>query len=167
MSVFTSSLSDEYITPIEVLNDVRLCLGSIELDPASSQQANQFVQAKTIFTIEDDALQHNWIAETCFLNPPFSKVKLFTQKFVYHYLNRDIKSGIILTKGDCSTQWFHYLLQYETAFVMLKKRLKFNTLDNKTSNSAPFPVVLHYFNTDMNKFYKTFYSKGTIAVPIR
>ena len=62
---------NEWHTPQKYIEATRKVLGSIELDPASSDKAQEIVRAKRYFTVEDNGLNQSWKAETVFLNPPY------------------------------------------------------------------------------------------------
>lgn len=64
---------DNWETPDDVLDRVRAVLGDIDLDPASSERANERVRAKQFFsaTVATDGLTRPWEpAATVFINPP-------------------------------------------------------------------------------------------------
>lgn len=63
---------NEWYTPAEHLERARQVLGSIDLDPASSDFAQQRVKAAQHFTIEDDGLKREW-AGRVWLNPPYAQ----------------------------------------------------------------------------------------------
>ncbi len=65
-----SSESNEHGTPDYIVTAARNTLGKIALDPASSPEFNQLVQARRIFTAKDDGLNKPWKAKTVFVNPP-------------------------------------------------------------------------------------------------
>jgi DNA N-6-adenine-methyltransferase (Dam) len=60
----------EWFTPAEFLAVVRAALGTIDLDPASSDEAQQIVQATNYFTKEQDGLKKEWYGKV-YLNPPY------------------------------------------------------------------------------------------------
>lgn len=73
MNIQWSSRTDKWYTPPYILDKVRATLRGIELDPASSLKANQYVQAERIYTEKDDGLTQSWRARTIFVNPPGGK----------------------------------------------------------------------------------------------
>ena len=58
------------VTPPEVMTLVRQVLGTIDVDPASCLAAQEVVQARTYYTVEDDGLRHPWTG-TVFCNPSY------------------------------------------------------------------------------------------------
>lgn len=81
------------MTPPEIIELARTVLGTIELDPASSVYANQFVKAAKIYTQDVDALSlARWadFPTSIYLNPPGGKsgnksvTGLFWDKLMEH-----------------------------------------------------------------------------------
>jgi len=58
--VSKNSGENEWYTPVQFIDAARLVMGSIDLDPASSERANETVQATTFYTKEDDGLSKTW-----------------------------------------------------------------------------------------------------------
>lgn len=56
-------------TPQQVIDLARLVLGTIDLDPASDEEANRAVRASKIYTGADGGLHQPWGGRV-FLNPP-------------------------------------------------------------------------------------------------
>jgi hypothetical protein len=68
-----SSGGFEWYTPPKYLDLVRQVFGGkIDLDPASSELAQETVQATAYFTKDDDGLTKDWFGDV-FLNPPFAQ----------------------------------------------------------------------------------------------
>ena len=66
-----SSESNEHYTPKWIIDICRRVLGRIELDPASSDEANLVVKAHHYFTEQTNGLLQDWRGfETVFVNPP-------------------------------------------------------------------------------------------------
>jgi len=72
MNIQHSSRSDEWYTPVNVLDRVRQVLTRIDLDPASTEKANAAVGAKRFYTRHDDGLKQTW-SGSMFINPPGGK----------------------------------------------------------------------------------------------
>ncbi len=72
MNYQTVSFSDDdFVSPPELIaTTAYLFGGEIDLDPASSEQANLVVQAKNIFTWRENGLNQAWKAKNIYLFPP-------------------------------------------------------------------------------------------------
>jgi hypothetical protein len=70
-----SSVHVEHYTPVDIVERARRVLGDIDLDPASSHEANEVVKAKMVYSkpgsarLPQDGLEQVWFGRT-FLNPP-------------------------------------------------------------------------------------------------
>ena len=120
--------TDEYISPAVILDPAREVLGgAFDLDPASSYEANQYVQADQFFSVADDGLTKDWCAERLWLNPPFSwpLVQLFVDKLLLEYAEGRTRAGVCLTNSSTSANWYQWLLERAEAFCILEKRLQF------------------------------------------
>lgn len=85
-----SSATPEHGTPPEIVRAARRVMGGIDLDPATSEEFQQVVQAERYYTRQDDGLRRLWSGRV-FLNPPSgengSLVKRFWDALVelWHY----------------------------------------------------------------------------------
>jgi len=71
-----SSKSNEHYTPPEITDAVREVFGGeIDLDPASSADANRLVRAKAFYTREDNGLTLPWQGNV-WLNPPGGEIEI-------------------------------------------------------------------------------------------
>lgn len=117
--------NDEWITPPELLEDVRKFYGgSITCDPASSHTANErFVQAEIFYDKERDGLSSEWFGNV-FCNPPYSTqlCNSFTSKF--RSSQASVSEKILLINFDCSTIRCQALLK-ESSYCLVGKRIAF------------------------------------------
>ena len=126
-----NSGNNEWYTPAEYIEAARKAMGSIDLDPASSDIAQEVVKAKTYYTIETNGLDKSWHGNI-WLNPPYSSDSIvqFVDKLVEereHY-----QQAIVLVNNATETEWFNKLISIASAVCFLKSRVKFYMPDGKT-----------------------------------
>ncbi len=106
--------SDSWFTPDKYTNMVRRVLGQIDLDPFTSEIANQHVKANRYFDIELDAFSQTWFvnAGTVYMNPPYSRklIDKAVDLFLENIAIDSITQGIVLVNNATETQWFQKLL---------------------------------------------------------
>ena len=108
--------NNEWYTPFDLLESVRVVMGSIDIDPASSELANTVVKANTFYTIEDNGLEKEWHGNV-FLNPPYSTdlISAFVNKLITEYGKERIKEAIVLVNNATETKWFQSLIKIASA----------------------------------------------------
>lgn len=65
-----NSGNNEWYTPLPYVEAARAVMGTIDIDPASSDKANETVQAEHYYTIADNGLVRPWYGRV-WLNPPY------------------------------------------------------------------------------------------------
>lgn len=125
-----NSGNNEWYTPAEYISAARRVMGGIDLDPASSDKANEVVQASKYYTIQDDGLTKAWHGRI-WLNPPYERklILRFIEKLCFHATHNDISEAIILVNNATETAWFNSLIGVATAIVFPRERVKFYTPD--------------------------------------
>jgi hypothetical protein len=68
--LLTQSNQNDWRTPRKYLDAARAVMGAIDLDPASSAEANETVRATRFYTEADDGLRQPWRG-CVWLNPPY------------------------------------------------------------------------------------------------
>src|SRR5690242_14606876 len=112
--------NSEWFTPPHIIEAAREVMGSIDLDPASCEAANQVVKAKHFYTKENDGLLLPWYGNV-WLNHPFSRAgnRKWIKKLCESYQGADrseTRWGFYQSCNICyastSEEWFRPLLAF-------------------------------------------------------
>jgi len=155
-----NSGENEWYTPPEYIKAARAVMGSIDVDPASSDKANEIVKAKVYYTREDDGLTKDWAGKV-WLNPPYSLelLRLFVKKYTASILDGSVKEGIVLVNNATETNWFMQLVNVSSAIVFVKGRVRFLDIDGNPG--APLQgQALIYSGDAPDKFLSEFLHFG-------
>jgi ParB family chromosome partitioning protein len=157
-----NSVENEWYTPSKYIEAARTVMGSIDLDPASCELAQETVQASQYFTIDENGLTKEWRGNV-WLNPPYSKesVGLFAAKLVEETAN--LSQAIVLVNNATDTQWFHEIASVATAICFVRGRIKFNDKNGKPANTPVQGQVCIYVGGNAEKFCLVFSSFGIVA----
>jgi len=148
----------ESFTPAQYIKAAREVMGSIDLDPASNEKAQEVVKAKVYYTKEDDGLDKPWDGNI-FLNPPYShpEVKYFVDKLL-----AELKPGqqaILLTNNNTDTNFFHDAVRQAAVVCFTKGRINFLKPDGSVS-SPTNGQVFYYFGDNKDDFIRVFSQFG-------
>jgi DNA N-6-adenine-methyltransferase (Dam) len=160
-----SSASVEWFTPAYCLEAVRDVLGEIELDPASSPEANSVVRATKIFTKKDDGLAREWFGRV-FVNPPYgvidgeSLASAFCNKAVAEFASGNVIECIILVNSLHSQRWQAPLYDHLICFV--DHRIKFVSGDGEENKNPTFQNVFVYLGDRKHRFAEVFSRLGYV-----
>lgn len=157
---------NEWYTPAEYIGAVRDVLGTIDLDPASSEIANKVVGADRFFTAEDDGLAKEWTAKTLWMNPPYAQplIAQFVEKLVSEIAAWRVLEAIALTHNYTDTAWFHRAEENCQAICFTRGRIGFLSPDGERA-SATQGQAFFYFGDNVEKFANRFRSIGFVVVP--
>jgi phage N-6-adenine-methyltransferase len=152
MKLMTSNASDEWYTPPWVLQLARDILGGIDLDPASSEQANRAVQAHCYYTAADDGYMRPWTGRV-WLNPPFSDTARWARRLAAAYQDGDVAAGLLLVNSAPGYTWYEELVDRWPA-AQFRKRLAFVRGDGAPAGLAKKSQTLFYFGPDAARFFR-------------
>lgn len=160
-----SSGDTEYYTPAYILDAVREVLGEIDLDPASCEEANEYVRAKKFFTKDDNGLGFEWFGKV-FMNHPFSRCGnlKWPKKLVDEFESGRVLEACSITFASTSEEWFQCLMRYPQCFVC--PRTHYRRPNGKYANAVTKGSVVTYFGKNLIGFVKAFSKFGIIKVPI-
>ena len=119
--------TDIRYTPEYIIEPVRRLFtrGTIDLDPCSSEQANETIKAERIFTARDNGLQREWHGNV-WLNWPGSLARPFAAHLRAEWEEGNVeKAAVMIFNWDHSTRWFDILSSMDPVFVLFKKRVHF------------------------------------------
>lgn len=161
---------DSWFTPPEYLDSVRLVMGGIDLDPFTSETANEIVRAAHIFTIDRSAFDHGWNVGRdvrVFMNPPYSAglCGRAINRFIDQYAAGNFAEGIVLVNNATDTRWFNALVKYCDAICFTDHRISFWNADRKNISGNTRGQAFFYFGKNLFKFKKVFEKHGFVMVP--
>lgn len=170
MSVLTSHATAEWNTPRWLIDLVREVLGGIDLDPASNELAQSWIQAGQYIDKRSDGLTQDWVASRIFLNPPYGKdggssnQATWSAKMVAEYQAGHFEQGVLLIN---STHGYKYFEALWTAYPVccLRERVRFIKPDGTQGGQAKRGQALLFFGQDPTKFIEVFKPYGRIIMP--
>lgn len=162
--VTQNSGNNEWYTPVTYIDAARHVMGRVDLDPASSEIANQTVGAKTFYTADDDGLTQSWARGTIWMNPPYSSnlIGKFASKFAAAV--RDGSEGIVLVNNGTETGWFQELASNCSAICFPKSRIKFLDTEGNASNAPLQGQAILYCGPHLAKFLDVFSQFGLVVI---
>lgn len=133
------------------------------LNPCSNSEEKdeQNVPANKVYTIKTNGLAHEWVANTVFMNHPYSNSKEWVPYAAHQYECGNARELILLIKLDISTKWWASVSKYP--WIAVNKRLKFGNETN--GNAAPFQSAIVYLGHRLDLFNDYFGKYGTLYIP--
>jgi phage N-6-adenine-methyltransferase len=161
-----SSNSQEWYTPIKYIQLVNKVMGKIQLDPASSIEANKRVKAVTYYDKSEDGLGADWFGRV-FLNPPYGPGGVTDQwisKLLAQYEKGNVTEFILLVNNATGTRWFQKLWPFTICFV--QGRIRFDQPTGVVKGKGPSHAqVFVYGGPQHYRFYEVFKDIGHIVWP--
>ncbi len=161
LTATTGTRTDCWNTPPEFVGDVlEFFDNKLDLDPCCNDIENPNVPARILYDEKANGLTHNWVAESVFMNHPYSNSKEWIPYAVSQYELGHAKELILLIKMDVSTRWWKSISTYP--FLAINKRLKFGN----GKGAAPFQSAIVYLGDRLGKFRRIFGKYGTVYMPL-
>ena len=162
--VANNSGNNEWYTPADYIEAAREVMGSIDIDPASNDIAQETVKAAVYYTAETNGLDKEWRGNV-WMNPPYASdlIGKFIDKLVGELPN--IEQAIVLVNNATETEWFGKLISRANAVCFPRSRVKFYMPDGKTGAPLQGQAVI-YFGAHKERFAEVFSGKGWCAIPV-
>lgn len=156
---------NEWYTPENYIEAAREVLQEFDLDPASSEIANQTVKAKHFYTIEDNGLEKPWFGKV-WMNPPYSQphIRLFAEKLTQEYQAGNVSEAIALTHNYTDTAWFHTMANACSAICFTRGRIGF--LSPEGEKAAPTQGQAFFYFGDRAERFCTHFAPFGLSVKV-
>lgn len=162
--VSNNSGNNEWYTPECYLESARKVLGSIDVDPASNDIAQQKVKAHVYYTAETNGLDKDWLGNV-WMNPPYSAklIKSFASKLVEQAINGNTESFIVLVNNATETSWFKEMCSVSEAICLVSKRIKFLDPEGNPVGAPLQGQCILYGGNDPLSFAREFSQYGVVV----
>lgn len=160
-----NSGNNEWYTPSNIIEAARTAMGSIDVDPASNDIAQQTVKAETYYTAETNGLDKEWTGNV-WLNPPYASdlIGKFIDKLVSE--KKNYNQAVVLVNNATETEWFNKIVSISSMVCFPKSRVKFYMPDGKTGAPLQGQAIL-YIGDNTDEFYKAYKEIGWVAILYR
>ena len=158
-----NSGNNEWYTPPQFIEAARATLGTIDCDHASSDFAQQTIQATTYYTAENDGLTQPW-GKRVWMNPPYGKplISEFCTALTRKYQSGEVQEACVLVNNATETAWFRALMDICTCACFLTRRIKFLNSTGKPQHTPLQGQVILYFGPHPENFTRSFSQFGKV-----
>jgi hypothetical protein len=162
--------NQEWYTPAPIVEAARQVMGAIDLDPASSPEANRTVRAARFYTVEDDGLSHPW-AGRVWLNHPYGGAAGYNDRWIAHliaeYQAGRVSQAVAITWASTDTAWFARLMNYPICYTY--GRPKFTrpvgaVASSPAKNAPPKGAAITYLGPQVARFAEVFEGIGRVMI---
>lgn len=153
--------SNEWYTPVEYIEAARRVMGSIDLDPASNDEAQQFIKAEHYYTKANDGLAQTWRGNV-WLNPPYADPLPWVSKLIDSFAAGTVTAGILLVNTTNSPQWARLLWHSPHRVCLLNRRVNFWRPDRTDTRGTAQDQMIWYLGNNIEQFGEVFSVYGAI-----
>jgi len=157
----------EWYTPRPYTDAARELMGGIDLDPASSERANDRVGASAIYDVTQNGLEHDWRGRV-WCNPPGgkergeSRIGLFTYKLLRHYDARDVTQACLLIPATTDTAHFQACQNHPVCLIDGRVNFDFGHPDEEKAGNNTQAHCVVYMGDQPKRFREIFGQFGPV-----
>jgi hypothetical protein len=157
--------SNEWYTPPRFISLAREVLGEIDIDPASTAEAQKIVRARQYFDKYQNGLAQYWRGRV-WLNPPYSRqlIGKFIGKLLMEWEAGRISACIALTHSYTDSLWFHDAASAACAMCFTQGRIQFYDPGGTIANATQGQIFF-YYGAEFESFKDKFERIGSIVRP--
>lgn len=168
MQVLTSREKVDWYTPRKYTDMARLVMGGIDLDPASAELPQSWIQAGRYYSIDDDGLCQQWYGRV-WLNPPFDDTGKWVERLIAECQAGNVTNAVLLVNSNLGYLWYERLWRFAPV-CCVRERIAFLTPDPDTGQlvskgSAKRAQTIAYFGADWPLFARVYGRIGRILLP--
>lgn len=154
---------EEWYTPPKYIEAARKTMGDIDLDPASTGDANMIIRARKYYSVQDDGLKQNWEGKV-WMNPPYSTelIGKFIFKLLESLKTESVTEAIVLVNNATETKWFQPMIDLAKVICFPAGRVHFWNPGKETASPLQGQAVL-YFGDNKDDFVENFSMFGGIS----
>lgn len=167
----------EWYTPEYIIKAAREVMGGIDMDPATTSEANEKIVKATYFrTIEDDALlpDTTWMPDEPYgsyegriwLNPPYRQpdIRKFAERLLEEIEKGYVVQAIWLSNNATETSWGQILLSNGVSVCFPAQRIKFLDRNFQPANTPTQGQMIVGLGSELDKekFYSVFGELGEV-----
>jgi hypothetical protein len=160
--------SEEWYTPTEYITLAREVMGGIDLDPATSAIAQQWIKATVFYTIADNGLVQPWLGRT-WLNPPYikngeweSNSEVWSNKLIAEYQAGRVTEAILLVSNKAGYNWFEHVGDQALA-CFARDLIRFVRPDGSRPGKAKVGSTFFYLGPNRPRFAEIFGRIGRVV----
>jgi ParB family chromosome partitioning protein len=154
---------NEWYTPEEYIMAAKELMKNIDVDPASSDIANQTVIATKYYTAEDDGRIQKWEGNV-WMNPPYAQplVTEFCDLLVEKFKSGEVKQACVLVNNATETNFYQNMMENCQAICFIKGRVKFIDREGKSTGTPLQGQTILYFGGNHKEFGAIFSQFGVV-----
>lgn len=161
----TRKKSLECYTPPEIITLVRLVLGEIDLDPASEDVAQQWIQATNYYTPSMDGLVNPWFGRVWLHPPAHGKTAKWTKKLLAEYESGRVEEAVLLVTPSPGSKWFQKLTRlFPVCFP--DERISFLDDQGRPQLRSKHGNAIFYLGLNAKLFQQVFGAIGSVSSPV-